>query len=132
MKTYTQFRIKGYPDLHLTHKYFGEVTEIQLARIHQTVWNYFSKRAVESFKCAFPIEDYFGQADETVRVLKPMFRYGWMNNLRDVLDEIKETPNYPKFNPHVTTELPAGTVFEFISYELVVNNKVYFSVKFDG
>jgi hypothetical protein len=92
------------PDLHCTHKYFGDLEDAAVEEIKELLIQYFDKKPFKPFQITFNKEKMFGP-DKDVRVLTPT-EYNKDNlllDLRSKFDKIKED-NYPSYKPHVTTD----------------------------
>lgn len=134
MKAYTVFKIKGHDPvsgLHLTHKYFGEVSEIQIEEICKIINQYLIsktlKRPFGPFAEIFRFVEYFGA--ERLRVLRGPLRHRFCPNLRRSLNSIRQDEFI--YKPHVTTpDLDPGVIFVFESYCLIVDKKVILEICF--
>jgi len=112
---WTVFLFKDIPnpnDLHVTHKYFGDIgeefTEENLESVIETIDGYFENKEFHSFQLDFSKEEMFGP-DKDVRVLTPSSLSDiekdeyFLLDLKGELDDICPD-DWPDYKPHVSTE----------------------------
>ncbi len=104
MKYYTAF-IYGEPlgDLHVTHKYLGELTSGQARDIETIVSSYFAINGRQLPRANFNAIEWFGPG-RNIRVLQPAVHNSkiWLPSLREILGEFKKD-DYGAYRPHVST-----------------------------
>jgi len=105
---WTCFYYSGHtpPDLHCTHKYFGDLEDEAVDKIKELLKQYFSKKPFKAFQVTFNQEKMFGPENDT-RVLIPTKynKENFMLDLKNKLDIYKDD-KHGSYKPHVTTDKP--------------------------
>jgi len=113
------------PDqLHCTHKYLGERSPEEAARIQSIIGAYFDNNTTDKFRVLFSEIDWYG-ADKDTRVLRPagaQIEHMFHTELRKALDGF-EQDTFP-FSPHVSTDRLDTVDQDFTRYCLMKGDEI--------
>jgi hypothetical protein len=105
-KYYTNFCFKDYlpSEIHCTHVYLGELSDLQLAQVLKRIQHYFTLIVLKKAMWPFYERAFFGPDNDilvlTLSSSEPELHLG----LRDGLLQIA-SDSYSTYRPHVTTKL---------------------------
>jgi len=101
---WTCFGFANFPPnkLHCTHKFLGELTEVQANQIKGLLSTYFSKvQPWTPFKAKFNKEELFGHEKNVHVLITDLQKKAFYPSLRVLLDRFNQD-DFPEYQPHIT------------------------------